>query len=168
MRSVADLSRAFALAIQDEAALAIRDDVGLFQAVRSVLAKGTSSDRRTDEALDHAIREIVARAVASDEVIDICAAAGLKRSDASILSDDSSPRSAECLSRTSPWSCCGIRRPRDRRRRGRRRRHRVGRPARPGQPGPRDAGSGRSGRERAADGGPARDEGGRGRRVISG
>jgi hypothetical protein len=77
------------LAVPDEAALAIRDDVGFFQAVRSVLAKSTSSDRRTDEELDHAIREIVARAVASDEVIDIFAAAGLKRSDISIFSDES-------------------------------------------------------------------------------
>jgi type I restriction enzyme R subunit len=88
LRSVTELSQAFALAVPHEAALEIRDDVGFFQAVRSVLAKGTSSDRRTDEELDHAIRQIVARAVASDEVIDIFAAAGLKRPDISILSDE--------------------------------------------------------------------------------
>jgi type I restriction enzyme, R subunit len=88
LRSVTELSQAFALAVPHEAALEIRDDVGFFQAVRSVLAKGTSSDRRTDEELDHAIRQIVARAVASDEVIDIFAAAGLKKPDISILSDE--------------------------------------------------------------------------------
>jgi type I restriction enzyme R subunit len=88
LRSVTELSQAFALAVPHEAALEIRDDVGFFQAVRSVLAKGASSDRRTDEELDHAIRQIVARAVASDEVIDIFAAAGLKRPDISILSDE--------------------------------------------------------------------------------
>jgi type I restriction enzyme R subunit len=88
LRSVTELSQAFALAVPHEAALEIRDDVGFFQAVRSVLAKGTSSDRRTDEELDHAIRQIVARAVASDEVIDIFAAAGLRRPDISILSDE--------------------------------------------------------------------------------
>jgi len=88
LRSVTELSQAFALAVPHEAALEIRDDVGFFQAVRSVLAKGTSSDRRTDEELDHAIRQIVARAVAPDEVIDIFAAAGLRRPDISILSDE--------------------------------------------------------------------------------
>jgi len=71
-----------------EAAPKIRDDVGFFQAVRAVLAKGTPGDRRTDEELDHAIRQIVARAVASDEVVDIFAAAGLRRPDISILSDE--------------------------------------------------------------------------------
>jgi type I restriction enzyme R subunit len=88
LRSVTELSQAFALAVPHEAALEIRDDVGFFQAVRSVLAKGTSSERRTDEELDHAIRQIVARAVASDQVIDIFAAAGLKKPDISILSDE--------------------------------------------------------------------------------
>jgi type I restriction enzyme R subunit len=88
LRSVTELSQAFALAVPHAAALEIRDDVGFFQAVRSVLAKGTPSDRRTDEELDHAIRQIVARAVASDEVIDIFAAAGLKKPDISILSDE--------------------------------------------------------------------------------
>jgi type I restriction enzyme, R subunit len=88
LRSVTELSQAFALAVPHEAALEIRDDVGFFQAVRSVLAKGTPGDRRTDEELDHAIRQIVARAVASDEVIDIFAAAGLKKPDISILSDE--------------------------------------------------------------------------------
>jgi type I restriction enzyme R subunit len=88
LRSVTELSQAFALAVPHEAALEIRDDVGFFQAVRAVLAKGTSSDRRTDEELDHAIRQIVARAVASDEVIDIFAAAGLRKPDISILSDE--------------------------------------------------------------------------------
>ena len=36
----------------------------------------------------HAIRQIVSRAVASDQVIDIFAAAGLKKPDISILSDE--------------------------------------------------------------------------------
>jgi type I restriction enzyme R subunit len=88
LRSVTELSQAFALAVPHEAALEIRDDVGFFQAVRAVLAKGTSSERRTDEELDHAIRQIVSRAVASDEVIDIFAAAGLKKPDISILSEE--------------------------------------------------------------------------------
>jgi len=45
LRSVTELSQAFALAVPHDAALEIRDDVGFFQAVRSVLAKGTSTLR---------------------------------------------------------------------------------------------------------------------------
>ena len=56
--------------------------------MRAVLAKSTPGERRTDEELHHAIRQIVSRAVASDEVIDIFAAAGLRKPDISILSDE--------------------------------------------------------------------------------
>ena len=88
LRSVTDLSKAFALAVPHETALSIRDDVAFFQAVRAVLAKSTSGDKKTNEELDHAIRQIVSNAVASDEVIDIFEAAGLKKPDISILSDE--------------------------------------------------------------------------------
>ena len=88
LRAVTELSQAFALAVPHEEALRIRDDVGFFQAVRAALAKGAFSERKTDEELDHAIRQIVSKAVASGEVIDIFAAAGLKRPDISILSDE--------------------------------------------------------------------------------
>jgi type I restriction enzyme R subunit len=85
---VTELSQAFALAVPHEESLRIRDDVGFFQAVRAVLAKGTPGETRTDEELDHAIRQIISKAVASDEVVDIFAAAGLKKPDLSILSDE--------------------------------------------------------------------------------
>jgi len=88
LRAVTDLSKAFALAVPHETALSIRDDVAFFQAVRAVLAKSIPGDRKTDEELDHAIRQIVSNAVVSDEVIDIFDAAGLKKPDISILSDE--------------------------------------------------------------------------------
>jgi len=86
--AVTELSQAFALSVPHEEALRIRDDVGFFQAVRAVLAKGAPGDRKTDEELDHAIRQIISKAVVSDEVVDIFAAAGLKKPDISILSDE--------------------------------------------------------------------------------
>ena len=64
------------------------EDVAFFQAVKSVLAKSTPGDRRSPEEIEHAIRQIVSKAVSSDEVIDIFAAAGLKKPDISILSDE--------------------------------------------------------------------------------
>ncbi len=47
-----------------------------------------AGERKTDEELDHAIRQIISRAMVSDEVVDIFAAAGLKKPDISILSDE--------------------------------------------------------------------------------
>ena len=88
LRSVTELSQAFALAVPHGEAIRIRDDVAFFQAVRSVLAKSTPGERKTDEELEHAIRQIISKAVVSDEVVDIFAAAGLKKPDISILSDE--------------------------------------------------------------------------------
>jgi len=88
VEAVTGLSQAFALAVPHEKALDIRDDVAFFQAVKSVLSKSVSAGRRGPEEIDHAIRQIVSKAVASDEVIDIFTAAGLKKPDISILSDE--------------------------------------------------------------------------------
>jgi type I restriction enzyme R subunit len=88
LQAVKELSQAFALAVPHDEALRIRDHVGFFQAVRAVLAKGATAERKTDEELDHAIRQIISKAMMSDEVVDIFAAAGLKKPDISILSDE--------------------------------------------------------------------------------
>jgi len=87
LRAVQELSQAFALAVPNEEALRIRDDVAFFQAVRAVLAKAAPGGAKTEEELDLAVRQIVSRAVASEGVVDIFAAAGLQKPDISILSD---------------------------------------------------------------------------------
>jgi type I restriction enzyme R subunit len=89
LRAVADLTKAFALAGPHPEALALRDEVGFFQAVRTALAsREPDAGRRSEADLDHAIRQIVSQAVATDQIVDIFAAAGLKKPDLSILSDD--------------------------------------------------------------------------------
>jgi type I restriction enzyme R subunit len=88
LRAVQELSQAFALAVPHEDALAIRDDLAFFQAVRAALAKGDPSKARTEEEMEHAVRQIVARAVAPEGVVDIFTAAGLEKPDISILSDE--------------------------------------------------------------------------------
>lgn len=88
LRAVTNLTSAFALAVPHEKALLIRDDVSFFQAVRSVLAKSDVQQRGPKIDQEHAIRQIVSNAIASTEVVDIFAAAGLKKPDISILSDD--------------------------------------------------------------------------------
>jgi type I restriction enzyme R subunit len=88
LREVTKLSQAFALSVPHEEALRIRDDVAFFQAVRSVIAKRAPGDARPEEELDQAIQQIVSKAVAPEGVVDIFAAAGLKKPDISILSDE--------------------------------------------------------------------------------
>ena len=88
VQAVRELSQAFALAVPHEDALRIRDDVGFFQAVQAVLAKSAPSGARPKEDMDHAVRQIISQAVASEGVTDIFAAAGLKKPDLSVLSDE--------------------------------------------------------------------------------
>lgn len=88
LQAVQELSRAFALAVPSEAALAVRDDVAFFQAVRATLAKRAPGEARPEEELDHAIRQIVSRAVTPEEVVDLFSAAGLQKPDISILSEE--------------------------------------------------------------------------------
>lgn len=85
---VRKLSQAFALATPRDEAMAIRNDVAFFQAVRVALLKRAESERTPSEDLDQAIRQIVADAVSPDGVIDIFEAAGLKKPDISILSEE--------------------------------------------------------------------------------
>jgi len=88
LKAVTDLAKAFALAVPQESALAIRDELGFFQAIKAAITKHTVVSGKNQEDLDTAIRQIISRAVASDQVVDIFAAAGLKNPDISILSDE--------------------------------------------------------------------------------
>jgi type I restriction enzyme, R subunit len=84
---VTELSQAFALCAGTEEAIAIRDHVGFFQQVKIALARKRGVGK-TSEDLDHAVRQLVAKAILPEgEIIDVFQAAGLKRPDISILSD---------------------------------------------------------------------------------
>ena len=86
LEAVVNLRKAFALAVPTDAAMAIRDDVGYFMAIRAALLKTEKSGGKSQDALDSAIRQILSNAIVSNEVIDIFQAAGLPRPDISILS----------------------------------------------------------------------------------
>ncbi|MDE2927598.1 MAG: type I restriction endonuclease subunit R [Acidobacteriota bacterium] len=86
--AVRELSQAFALAVPHPETSRIRDEVGFFQAVRAILMKRADSKVRSQQQLDHAVRQIISRAVASEGVVDIFTAAGLKKPDISILSEE--------------------------------------------------------------------------------
>ena len=87
LKGVAEVSKAFALAVPHEKALAVREQVGFFQAVRAAFIKNTEQEGKDPRDLDLAISQLVSRAVSSDKVVDIFSAAGLRKPDLSILSD---------------------------------------------------------------------------------
>ncbi|MCW6159508.1 MAG: type I restriction endonuclease subunit R [Candidatus Micrarchaeales archaeon] len=88
IKNVSDLSKAFALAVPNEEAVKLRDDVGFFQAVKAGLVKATQSEtEESHEAVDTAIRQLISKAVAPAGVIDIYSSLGIKKPDISILSD---------------------------------------------------------------------------------
>lgn len=85
---VTELSKAFALAMPQPEALAIREEVALFQAVKAWLEKLSSSTVVTDEEYRSALKQIVDKAIAPVGVVDVFEAAGLVRPELSILSDE--------------------------------------------------------------------------------
>lgn len=88
-REVGLLAQAFALSMPNLKALEINEEVGFFQAVKARLVKFDSTGSgRSDEEIETAIKQIVDRAIVSEGVIDIFDAAGIKKPDISILSDE--------------------------------------------------------------------------------
>lgn len=87
IQAVTELSKAYALCATEEEAIAIREEVGFFQAIKATLSKHTVEGGKSKAELDAAVRQIVTRAVVSDQVIDIFATAGLNKPEISILSD---------------------------------------------------------------------------------
>jgi type I restriction enzyme R subunit len=87
--AVLALGKAFALAAASEEARKIRDEVGLFQAIRAALLKSSAGGaKRTYAEKELAIQQIISRAVVSTEIVDIMRAAGIESPDISILSDE--------------------------------------------------------------------------------
>ncbi|MEK6452075.1 MULTISPECIES: type I restriction endonuclease subunit R [unclassified Myroides] len=86
---VTALSQAFAIAIPHEQAMDVKEEVSFFQAVKARLAKfDSSSTGRTNEDLETTIRQVIDQALVSDQVIDVFDAAGIKKPDISILSEE--------------------------------------------------------------------------------
>jgi type I restriction enzyme, R subunit len=89
---VSRLIKAYALVSTHEKADVIKDDVALFQAVRTRLLKFIEVERvesggKTNDEIDFAIKQIVSAAIVSDSVVDVFDAAGIKKPDISILDD---------------------------------------------------------------------------------
>lgn len=89
INAVTALSKAFAISVPHPYTIDIRDEVGLFQAIKARIVKVTQSGKtKSDEEIETAIKQILSDAVVADEVVDIFDAAGIKKPDISILSDE--------------------------------------------------------------------------------
>ncbi|MFZ1711915.1 MAG: type I restriction endonuclease subunit R [Nitrosomonas sp.] len=89
INEITALSQAFAIAIPHEQALDAKDEVAFFQAVKARLSKFDSTGGgKTNEDIETTIRQVIDRALVSEQVIDVFDAAGIKKPNISILSDD--------------------------------------------------------------------------------
>uniref|UniRef100_UPI002616C5C2 DUF3387 domain-containing protein n=1 Tax=uncultured Desulfovibrio sp. TaxID=167968 RepID=UPI002616C5C2 len=88
--AVVALSAAFALAVPHPQALAVAEEVAFFQAVKARLTKfdGGSASAGSSEEMETAIKQVIDQALVSEQVIDVFDAAGIKKPDISILSDE--------------------------------------------------------------------------------
>ena len=87
---VSKLSQAFAIAVPHEQAMAVNQEVAFFQAVKARLVKfdqPTGSGRSNTE-IESTIRQVIDKALVSEQVVDVFDAAGIKKPEISILSDE--------------------------------------------------------------------------------
>ena len=85
--NVAALSQAFAIAIPHEQAMAVKDEVAFFQAVKARLIKfDITRNGLSNEEVETTIRQVIDKALVFELVVDIFDAAGIKKPDISILS----------------------------------------------------------------------------------
>jgi len=91
LAEVAALSKLYVMAVPSYEAEKIKDDVALFQAIKSRISKFLSDGGDggvSDKYVDSAIKQIVDDALASDGVVDIFEAAGVAAPSLDILSEE--------------------------------------------------------------------------------
>lgn len=89
IQQVIALSKAHAIAIPHPEAMDAKDEIAFFQAVKARLVKFDASDSsRTDEEMETTIKQVIDQALVSEQVVDVFDAAGIKKPDISILSED--------------------------------------------------------------------------------
>jgi type I restriction enzyme, R subunit len=88
-KEVGLLSKSFALCKSTPEAAEVSAEIAFFQTIKARLSKfETNGGGKSNEEIETAIRQMVDKAIVSNEVVDIFDAAGIKRPDISILSDE--------------------------------------------------------------------------------
>ena len=86
---VTKLSSFFAIAIPHDSAMKAKDEVAFFQAIKARLVKFTTGESgQSNPEMETAMRQIIDKALVSSQVVDIFDAAGIKKPDISILSEE--------------------------------------------------------------------------------
>ena len=86
--ATAELVKAFTLAAASDFAREVKDEVGFFQTVRSMMMKTSPEEDTKSKARLFAIKQLIEEAIANADIIDILKAAGMKSPDISILSEE--------------------------------------------------------------------------------
>lgn len=82
------ITKAFSLCGTLDEAMALREEIAFFQAIRAVIAKATTSEKKLSEDQKNAVLKLILdNAVVAEGVEDIFKLAGLDRPDIGILSD---------------------------------------------------------------------------------
>jgi len=86
---VVALEKSFGLCGARDEAVAARDEVAFFQTVKAMVVKSSvAGGGRSTVDIEAAIRQLVSKALVAEGIIDVFEAAGLKKPDVSVLSDD--------------------------------------------------------------------------------
>lgn len=89
VNEVSALEKAFAIAIPSDMAMEVKETVAFFQAVKARLCKfDHTGNGYNDSMIETTIRQVIDDAVVSDKVVDVFDAAGIKKPDISILSEE--------------------------------------------------------------------------------
>ena len=95
VNAVQALSAAFALCVPHPKAMEVADYVGFFQAVKTCLIKleeghapKPNGNTQSSRDIENSIKQVIDKSLVSEEVIDIYGAAGIKKPDISIISED--------------------------------------------------------------------------------
>jgi type I restriction enzyme R subunit len=86
---MASITRAYSLCATLDEAAALQMEIAFFSAIRAVLVKHTSVDRkRTEESKNSTLKQILDNAILAEGVTDIFALAGMERPNIGLLSDE--------------------------------------------------------------------------------
>ncbi|MEY8095837.1 type I restriction endonuclease subunit R [Falsihalocynthiibacter sp. S25ZX9] len=85
---VSQLSKAFALASASDYAQKVKVEVGFFQAIKAGLTKTAPKSGLSSKEKEFAVAQLMSEAIADASIIDVLAAAGVKRPEISVLSEE--------------------------------------------------------------------------------
>lgn len=88
VKEVTALSKAFSIALPHDQAMDAKEEISFFQAVKARLIKFNVRSGTSSAEMDSVIRQVIDKALVSEQVIDVFDAAGIKKPDISVLSEE--------------------------------------------------------------------------------